>query len=1081
MSNWFKKVTEYILSNQIDYAKTILNASSVRGSRSIHLNPCPFCGHNDAMTLTRGFNGGNCFSCNESGSLIELAEKVHGELPARELLGEWSGIKYNFASHEPTSDSGLARYKRYQSMCRKAMEYYHDRLMEDEPITDGVKTQSPLQHQLEVRQHEEETLKEFQVGYSPNDGFGLFKHLLDAGFTEAEIKKANRELLWIPPGYFVYPYYDDKGNLVRVNCKMFVRYCRGKEKAGGGFHNDCDFITFDLSKEAQAEHEDEFDHSMNMTNFSRGEKDEVFYFNPKDVRRSSKKKLIIIEGENDVLSTREALKQLPASYEKNFAVAGIGGNVREGMFESEFLRKFDEIYEAFDNDEAGEKYRQMINTEMPEVGLRSIEIPEEDNDIDEFLKTTQGAQELFKDMLDEAKIIETQNYKIWRDFPKDLWHLRNRHVGLSYDIEYFKHSQRAFDGILIVYKNGLQSDKRLGNIDKINLGAGELTRLKLALSNEISKYYHDIRWVKDEPQRAYDELLDIFRLTKRKAEVTKQIAWYIFHAPTTDRESRIRDMRKIIKNESDIAEILKEVNGYENQDIDPYANFPKMQVSQSLFPKNGDGYMYFAKLVKDGEIPKRVPCLISDKKEEIRLDLLKKKDAQSLILINNKYELPEEIVTNMAEVEDLSLQYKFVNKWINDEIDPEELHPTYIVGEIETFIRSVYYTTEDIAKVLALWIYSTYFYTLFKSGFPYLVFTGGKGTGKSTLDSVVQLLAFNPTFSVSTSEAALFRSISVFGGTFILDELENMTDKAKVNDSGLAAVIKAGYADNGKILRYSNDLGQTESFSSFGPKVISNISGVEDVIADRCIFIETHSTSYDNLKDLIDPQVFKGERRGEVHSISSRAALSALERFKEVDELFSNDTRVDTGNARLTQILRPLVTIAKLVGGSYEDHLMNFYKTVIKEKKEETNLETLDGKIKHILLTISEEVLGLTDKRLFTESNHIYDKEITVDRKNGIFQLDSMHLKVFAEEMDMEQEYVFKDIHNAVKAIMGKSFSFKTNAQPCKITINDDNLMRALNNKKYVHGQRITFKARDFIPKQTEKLKYSGPDEDDLF
>lgn len=1070
--SWFDDVAKHILNHLEDYAHEFLNPHSLnRAGKSIFVNSCPFCNHNDCFSLTKGVNAAKCFSCDETGTLIQIVQKLYGEVEGLQKLADWSGNPYNFAGHTPEKAAEKERHARYQRICQRAVDHYHNRLMTVRIFkADGDII--PAEHQVKVRKHGRTILEKYRVGYS--GGFQeLQTALLEEGYTQEEINET-KKLIFIPDGYFVYPYFDTKGNLVRINCKLFVRYCRGKQKAGGGgYHYDCDFHTEVLDDYMQKSHENQKNHVMNSNNFSRGDKEGVFLFHPKDINNKKKKYLILVEGENDIVSTEEALLKLPTSYQKAFAVAGIGGNAPQGIFTAEFLRQFDEIYEAFDNDEAGDKYREQLDREMPDVPLKHLDIPVLYNDIDEFLKTQEGADELFKNMLDLAKSVTTQNYRIWREEPKHHWVLKNRHYAIRYEIDHYDHrsSKKGFSGTLMRFNGNQQVEKKLGDIDAIKLPGEEMNRLKIALSTKLTTFYHEIRMVKDEPKRSFDELLDIFHFTKSKYEATKQIAWYIFHAPEKEYEAKTRAIQSKIRNETDVANILREVNGYENQEIDPFGHFPKIQLAQSFFPGNNDGYMYFVKTFKDGETAKRVPCLISNKQEEIRLDLLKKKDSQSLLLINNKYELPIEIETNQVEVEDLSLQHVWVHRWKKNEIKDIDISPSTIIREIEAFIRQTYYTSDDVVKVLALWIYATYFYTLFKNGFPYMVFNGAKGTGKSTLDDIVYLLAFNPTFSVSISGPALYRTVSVFGGTFILDEQENMSNSSKVNESDLAAVIKAGYSDKGKVHRWDNDTKFAEGFSAFGPKVISNIMGVEDVIADRCIEIKTYSAKEEHLSKLTDTSIFKDLRREEVHSITSRAAISALTHFKEVDRVFHDNTRVDTGNARLTQILRPLVTIARVVGGDYEEHLMAFYKNEVQSSKADVALSTLEGKIKYTLLSIAEEHLGLTKKPWVLKLTHAYDKDIIVD-KDGFFEVDTVQFKVLAEELanDPTDNYLRGQINAAVKNVMGKHFDFKQRRYNTRITVSDELLIKKLNGRQ-VQGYRYTFNVREFITEQVQRLR----------
>ena len=1062
---WFEDVTEYILRNMEGYAETFLTSGNVEKSgKHIKINPCPFCGHQSCFSLTRGFNGAFCFSCKASGSLINIVEQINGEVEARRALSDWSGIKYTYASYSPKQSEAKEKFDRFQRICQDAVNFYHLRFVKINEKVNG-KDAIPHQYQQEVRKHEYETLMKYKVGYS--GGMKMLKeYLLNKGYSEEEFQFAKKEMIGFPEGYFLYPYYDHKGNLVRINAKLFMRTCFGSENS-----NDfCDYRTTELDKKTKQYHEKAHNHSMSPDNLSKGAKQGAFLFSVKESK--NKKYLILAEGENDVLSMDEALSKMNPSYAKNFLTACIGGNSPAGMFKSKFLRQFDEVYEVFDKDDGGEKYREQLNREMPEVKLKHIEIPGDYNDIDEFLKLgPEDAVEQFEEMLDSAIAVPTMHYVTKKEKNKHEWSIRNRYHGLKYSIDNYRAGKGTYTGKLHVYKNGICYVKKPGDIDTVSIPGSteDIMRLRSALSDKINDFYHNVRWGEDGPMRDFESLLDIFKLSKYQKEVKKQLAWYLYHADKEEREYNIERIRRVAKNETEVAVVLKEITGFQNQDIDLDETYPKLQLSQSLFPESGDAFMYFCKVVQDGEDTKRVPCLLSNKKEEIRLDIMKRKEPQSLLLVNGRYELPEEVEVSLIPTQQLSLQHPWVRQWLNGKLEDDDISPARIIAEIETFIRQTYYASPEVIKVVSLWIYATYYNQLFTSGFPYLLINGSKGTGKSTIDLIVQLLAFNPTFTVNTTEAALFRRIDFLGGTVILDEQENLTDSKEVDKSGIAAILKAGYAQNGEILRTDPDTKHARGYQAFGPKVISNIRGLDDVIADRCIRIDTQAGPEQVLNKLENPFDYKVEKRKVIQSITSRAAISALTYFQQAYELFKKNTRIDTGNARLTQLLRPLVTMARLVGGDYEEALMKYYETAIKDAKADVKMETLDGKIEQLLTDISAELLGKRDTNNYINMPHIYDKPIFYDKTNGVFEINSLHFKVYAQEMDSDKVYDMKEIHQAIKTVLAKkNFDLKKNRRPTKATINDDNLIKQLKGNKHINVYSFYINVRDFVPTHTE-------------
>ena len=1063
--SWFKDVTKYILNNLDDYADQFLSPVAViKTGKNITINPCPFCGHKDCFSLTRDFNGANCFSCGAKGSLISIVEQLRGEIVARQDLAEWSNIPYSFASYSPEQAKDRERYSRFQNICKIAVDYFHKRLNNASHTIDGKKV-TAIELMINKRKHTPETVGKYKIGLS-GGMYKLKENVIEKGFTEEEFEHAKKEIFGFPDGYMLFPYYNDKGHLVRINGKLFVRTCQ-----------DCDFVSVDLSKEAKVKHEKETGHTCRPDNLSKGGKENAYLYSRKNLK--GKRYAIMVEGENDLLSVDEALVQLPSQYARQFLPISTGGKMPKGYFENAFFRDFEAVYECFDSDDAGDLYREQINEEMPEVMLYHIELPDRDSDIDEFLKLYSSEDEMlekveqFKEMIDTATVVPPKHHLIKRDGKKHVWSIRNRFAGLTYIIENFKYSKNTYTGKLQVYKNGERVTQKSGDIDAVSFPAAseDLMKMRSILSDRINDHYQHLPWIDGMPERSLEDLMDIFKITKYKEARNKQIAWYLYHASKKEREYNIDKISRVARSEQEMAYILKEMTGFVNQDIDPNDTFPEIQLSSSVFPSNGDAFAYFSMIVKDGEDFKRVPCLITNKKDIIRLDILKKKESQSLLLISGaggKYELGREVEMALPGNSSYSLQHPFAMKWIEDKMDEESLTPARIIAEIETFIRMTYYADPDVYKVLSLWIYATYFYQLFKNGFPYLLINGSKGTGKSTLDTIIELLSFNPTFMVGTSEAALFRKTDGVGGTIILDEQENLHDKKELDKNGIGNVLRAGYADSGEIYRTDPDTGEPRGYKTFCPKVISNINGLEEVLSDRCIQINTVIAPEAELRRIENPLIYKRDKRHQVYSITSRAVISVLTHFEQAHQISTENTRLDTGNARLTQLLSPLVTIARLVGGDYEEALIRYYEEVIVSSKQEVKEQTLDGRIYLILKEISEELLGLRKDRKYIGVPHLYEKPIDYDEKHGTFEINSMHILVFVQEGDPDNPYTFKEIHAAIKVALAKTPEIVGNMKKTKTTVTDENLVRQIKNNRYPNVNVYTCNVRDFVPKHTE-------------
>jgi hypothetical protein len=1100
---WKQDVADYISrgSNLEAFIEEFFPESSPSSyGKGIRLNPAPCCGHNDCFSFSKQKNSGFCYSCGTSGSRISFVEAKLGEEAAQTAIEKWSGIKFMRRHYTPEETAVYNSKQRTQELAHKAIAYYHKRLLDDHL---ALEKQTGTNRAMNQRAHTMEGLREFKVGLS--GGYLDFYNLMKAeGYNAAELKEAGK-LIWLPEGCFVYPYYDLRGNLVRINTKLWFRTChhiskkdaKAKEKnnvvakynlpdreileemspeerqelldrIGEQFVDSlkegkgeavCHFQTFDLSKRAREAHEKETGHKMAMDGYSTGEKSMAFYFSLNSLK--GRRKAILVEGENDVISVWEELQKLPKAYAKDYVAIGLGGRMEEGSFSEPFLRQFNALYECFDMDDAGDGYRKELNEKVPDVPVYTIKQDADINDIDDFLKSALN-NNAFKDMIDKADFVDSQHFTISREGYAHLWILKNRKFRMEFTIDTL-HKSGQPEGTLLIFKSDTLTDKKVGTIDGIKTDTS-INYAKMAFSQHLDAYYNDLKWIQDKPKRTFWELRDLIKYTKEFAQAVKQMAWHLYQETREEYEKKVKYLQDRLPQKV-VAEILKEVNGYANDTVDPNMLFPKIHLSQYFHIGNNDAFFYFSKVVKEGEISKLVPCLLTNKKEEIRLDLLRRKDPQCLLLINNRYELPMEVQTAVMDSIEVSVQYHWIQRWRNDELDPAEYDPKILIMEIESFIRKCYYTTEEIYKVLALWIYATYFYMLFRSGFPYLIFNGPKGSGKSTFDTIIYLLALNPKFALDMSAAALFRTISIEGGTFILDEIEDLVDKRTVNSSEYAKVLKGGYADSAYIYRMNMDKGVSERFSVFGPKVISNIGGIEDVIGDRCIYIKTIQAPEHELRKLTNPIIFKEERRSEAHAITSRCVISALVHFQKVHELFNEaDSRMDTGNARLTQILQPLIAMAKFVGGDYMEHLLSYYDREIKTVKDEIAASTTEGLLTNIIKRVAEELAGIEKEKWATNyDKHAYTLPIAHSHTSGIFEMDTMHFKVLCEENNNGEAIDLKLINATLKLILGSKQGNAYNRKQTTATIEDEGLQRQMDGKRHIRVYRYYLQMDHYV------------------
>lgn len=977
-TEWYELIGEKIVDDIVDFYEHFFDVAGVdEVGRSYRASECPFCGHKDCFTITD--NLVHCFSgsCGWKGTNIstwyEYAQSVLQitTAEATQRISDYYKVPMPFSSQEDAEK--YEKQQRLQRMLKKAEEFYHDRLLNhDMTYNVGDSFYTPMNYLLNVRKRKESTIREFKIGFT--GGFATLQHELELeGFTKEEIKNAK---IWAPEGLLIYFYrHPSTKDIVRFNTKNpFQIKQKRKDELGN------------------------VDSEKLIKGFSMGGK--FFYFAP---GFTFKKPFIVVEGENDLQSI----------YETGFTQVCANGGTLEEAFQVKILNKAEStVYLMYDNDGAGEQYTELVNNELADRDVRKITYPLDYNDPDEYYLKCRNSKAV-EELMADAEKLKTDNFKIRRD--GNTWTIANRERKLEFKLK-GKNDKGQMVGDLSYYTKGILNEKDIGI--SLMKAKAKTKPLNFHLHERIEKHFNE-----NIESKSFDELLDIYNYSLRKGDIIKLIAQKVYETESTEREAVINDIKiKFggLESSSNIVDaILKEVNDIENKNNQiSFTDIPKIKICQYFNIKNNDAYVYFSYVKIDGDVKRKLPFLLRNDGTMIRLDLLRRKDSQCLLLVDNKYELPFEVTDAILELRECSLTQEWAEKFRDGKINKEELNPSRLVRQIESYIKRFYYTNDDnVYKVLALYIYMTYFYELFGQ-IPYLFLNGEKGSGKSILDTTIYLLASNAKMAIDISESSLFRMVSVEGGTIILDEMENLTSRKATQDSTMAAALKGGYARSGSIYRFNKEKNSIDGFNVYGPKVISNIFGIDDVIEDRCIAINTYRLKVTKETKMEDPKYYMQEKLDEIRELTSKCALSSLLYFQELHSIYT-DSLFETGNARLSQILTPVMAIAKLADkeerelslqvnpdmtsfeGEYERGLTSFYNNVLAGSKDGVDQDTPEGIIKRCIPIIAKEIYGLvpdSEKDYTVPSNHKYQEPIKYSLEEGWFEVNVMHFKCFIEE-----------------------------------------------------------------------------------
>lgn len=233
--------------------------------------------------------------------------------------------------------------------------------------------------------------------------------------------------------------------------------------------------------------------------------------------------------------------------------------------------------------------------------------------------------------------------------------------------------------------------------------------------------------------------------------------------------------------------------------------------------------------------------------------------------------------------------------------------------------------------ILTLWIIGTYMYYAFDS-YPYIHLSGTPDSGKSRVQRLCSCLSFNGYFTESISTSSIFRYVEDMKATLHIDEQEFLgSDKALETIS----ILNSGYHKAGNATRqesYTDKDGnkkfQTISFSTYSPKMLSGIRGLDKTLQTRSINIP--------MKPTTDKQYSRREVRQDDpiwQNIRDELYLWALHSFDDVMLCYSEvkDQDIEIRN-RMWQKYHVLLTLAyyfkKMVPSSgIYDNVIKFIKT----------------------------------------------------------------------------------------------------------------------------------------------------------
>lgn len=312
---------------------------------------------------------------------------------------------------------------------------------------------------------------------------------------------------------------------------------------------------------------------------------------------------------------------------------------------------------------------------------------------------------------------------------------------------------------------------------------------------------------------------------------------------------------------------------------------------------------------------------------------------------------------------------------IKRKFSPKELREVF--NKIKKILKEFMDLREEYYDIVALWIIGTYFHKQFPS-YPYLYFNAMKGSGKSRLLKIIANLSYKGKLLGSMTESVLFRTAK--DRTLCIDEFEEVDSKDKAN---LRLLLNSAYKKGMIVERAIKRKGingetyEIEGYEVYCPIALANVSGMENVLSDRCITIILEKSARTTITRLIE----NFENDSKFIEIKKTLEQIEVDNFEELyqkwnEYLLHSVTSGNSGNSG--------VSVNSVKSNNFSDTcdtttmVKNIYKMI-----NSTNLQGRDLELLFPLLIVSFWLKNDTLKKIVEISKEIVEFRRENDREDN--------------------------------------------------------------------------------------------------
>jgi hypothetical protein len=323
-----------------------------------------------------------------------------------------------------------------------------------------------------------------------------------------------------------------------------------------------------------------------------------------------------------------------------------------------------------------------------------------------------------------------------------------------------------------------------------------------------------------------------------------------------------------------------------------------------------------------------------------------------------------------------------------------QLDTKFIYHLLKSIFESWIDMDENYYDIVTAWTLGTYFFDVWMS-YPFIFINAVKRSGKTRLLKLLSYLSNNGVYTMSLKEAVLFRLPSIRKCGLFIDETEAISGHEKTD---LRELLNVAYKRGAKVFRMrrnpQTEKFEPEEFELFVPIATANITGLDDVLSDRCLSLYLKRSDNKSITDRVEfyerdrrIRLFKfimasGSKEAQnassvtlVRDACMKNYLSIIDYIDTSDTTYTSDT-TDSSDVKLIQknditgrdleLWLPLFIVKSIFTEDITD-LVSIASEYVKERR---TTDIMDDRDTSMLIFLSNFMSG-RDQREFVSYNEI--------------------------------------------------------------------------------------------------------------